>query len=247
MKILIVDDEPLARERLKQLVAEINPGYKLFDASNGLESLDVITNETIDIILLDIRMPLMDGIELARHILKLDQQPAIVFCTAYQDHAIKAFDANAVDYLLKPIRKERLETALERASLVSKVKLNHIAQTENTNLTRSHLSTLVNGNLELIPIDNIYFFRAEQKYVTAAWPEGQAILDDSLVSLEQEFSDQFIRIHRNALVAKNYISGLIKNDDNQLCIKLESIDELLLVSRRHLSSIRSLVNQLTKR
>ncbi|MEM7026884.1 MAG: LytTR family DNA-binding domain-containing protein [Pseudomonadota bacterium] len=247
MNILIVDDEPLARERLKQLVTELNPDYELYEASNGLDALTIITNQSIDIILLDIRMPRMDGMELASHILKMDQQPAIVFCTAFQDHAVKAFEANAVDYLLKPIRKERLQIALDKASLLTTVKLNMVTQTDSSITARSHLSTLVNGNLELIPIDKIYYFKAEQKYVPAAWPVGQAILDDSLVSLEQEFAEYFIRIHRNTLVAKHNISGLIKNEENQLCIKLSSMDELLLVSRRHLSSVKTVVQELTHR
>jgi two-component system, LytTR family, response regulator AlgR len=238
MKILIVDDEALARERLHDLVIELYPDAITIEATNGMEALEKITEHSPEIILLDIRMPGMDGLELANHLLHLETPPAIVFTTAYQDHALSAFDANAVDYLLKPIRKERLNTAIERATIVSQSKLLSLNEVEGVTATRLHLSALVQGNIRLISIDSIYYLKAEQKYVTAAWPGGEILLDESLVSLEAEFIDYFIRIHRNALVAINHIHGLYKNNEGQQIIKLSDIPIELVVSRRHLSDVK---------
>jgi len=243
MKILIVDDEALARERLHALVVELYPGAITFEATNGLEALDKVTAHSPEIILLDIRMPGMDGLELANHLLKLETQPAIVFTTAYQDHALSAFDANAVDYLLKPIRKERLKTAIERAAAVSQSKLEILNNTNGVSSTRSHLSALVQGNIQLIPIENIYYLKAEQKYVTAAWPGGEILLDESLVSLEAEFASHFIRVHRNALVAKHHIRGLAKTTDGQHAIQLVDMPIELIISRRHLFEIKKILKQ----
>ncbi len=238
MKILIVDDEALARERLHDLVIELYPDAITIEAANGLEALDKITEHSPEIILLDIRMPGMDGLEVANHLLHLETPPAIVFTTAYQDHALSAFDANAVDYLIKPIRKERLNTAIERATVVSQSKLTSLNDTEEIITTRSHLSAMVQGNIRLISIDSIYYLKADQKYVTAAWPGGEILLDESLVSLETEFAEYFIRIHRNALVSINYIQGLSKNDEGQQVITLSDMPIELAVSRRHLSDVK---------
>lgn len=238
MKILIVDDEVLARERLHDLVVELYPEAATIEAANGMETIDKITEYSPDIILLDIRMPGMDGLEVANHILHLEEKPAIVFTTAYQGHALSAFDANAVDYLLKPIRKERLKTAIERAAVVSQTKLASLNEAEDISSARSHLSALVQGNIQLIPIENIYYLKAEQKYVTAAWPGGEILVDESLVSLEAEFSNYFIRIHRNALVAINHIDSLTKTTEGQHAVKLSDMPVELAVSRRHLQDIK---------
>lgn len=243
MKILIVDDESLARERLLALVLELYPEATIFEAQNGIEALDKIPECLPEIILLDIRMPGMDGLELANHLLHLDQPPAIVFTTAYQDHAISAFDANAVDYLLKPIRKDRLKIAIERASILNRSKLAAISEVDNSASGRKHLSAMIQGNLQLISIENIYYLKAEQKYVTVAWPGGEILIDEPLVSLETEFSDYFIRIHRNTLVAKNYINSLCKTAENQHVIKLLEMPVELAVSRRHLPEVRAIIKQ----
>lgn len=241
MKILIVDDEALARERLHDLVVELYPDAITIEATNGMEALDKVTSHSPEIILLDIRMPGMDGLELANHLLQLETQPAIVFTTAYQDHALSAFDANAVDYLLKPIRKERLKIAIERASVISQSKLETLNNTKEISSTRTHLSAMVQGNIQLIPIENIYYLKAEQKYVIAAWPGGEILLDESLVSLEAEFANHFIRVHRNALVAINHIRGLSKTTDGQHAIQLTDMPIELTVSRRHLVDIKKII------
>lgn len=239
MKILIVDDELLARERLHDLTVELYPDAITFEASNGMEALDKINEFHPDIVLLDIRMPGMDGLEVANHVLQLEEKkPAVVFTTAYQDHAISAFDTNAVDYLLKPIRKERLNIAIERAAVVNQTQLQSIHKEEKNASARTHLSAVIQGNLQLIPIESIYFFKADQKYVSAAWPEGELLLDESLTSLEAEFSKDFIRIHRNALVAINHINCLSKTSDGQHVIKISGMPVELAISRRHLAEVK---------
>ncbi len=247
MKILIVDDEPLARERMQQLVNELQPAADLFVAGDGIEALELINDMTPDIVLLDIRMPRMDGLEVARHLLKLESQPAIIFSTAYQDHALSAFDANAVDYLLKPIRKDRLQVALGRARAIQQSRLTSLSETISEGSRRTHVSALVNGVLELIPIERIYYLKADQKYVTAAWPGGDILLDESLVNLEEEFPDTFVRIHRNALVARKHICGLGKNSADQVVIRLEDMEDELQISRRHLASVKEIIKRLGKR
>lgn len=243
MKILIVDDEALARERLHNLVIELYPEVNIIEARNGLDALDKISAQTPEIILLDIRMPGMDGLELANHLLQLTSPPAIVFTTAYQDHSLSAFDANAVDYLLKPIRKERLKIAIERATVVSQSKLALLNKTVKTNSTRTHLSAMVQGNIRLLAIENIYYLKAEQKYVTAAWPGGQLLIDEPLVTLEAEFKDHFIRIHRNALVGIKHIEGLTKIAEGQHNIKLMDMPVELSVSRRHFGEVKRIIKQ----
>ncbi len=238
MKLLIVDDESLARERLLNLVLELYPDATIDEAVNGLDALDKIANDLPDILLLDIRMPRMDGLELANHLLHYDSPPAIVFTTAYQDHALSAFDANAVDYLLKPIRKDRLKTAIERAAIINSSKLSSLNVEK-----RSHLSAIINGKLQLISVENIYYLKAEQKYVTAAWPGGEILVDEPLVSLEKEFPEYFTRIHRNALVSKKYIESFYKNSAGQHMIKLRGIPLELAVSRRHLADVKSIIKQ----
>ncbi len=247
MKILIVDDEPLARDRLRLLVQESYPEAKSLEAEDGLQALEIISAEQPDIVLLDIRMPRMDGLEVAQHLVKLEQQPAIIFTTAYQDHAISAFDANAVDYLLKPIRQQRLQLAIERARTLNLSRLSAVSDSVSEGEKRSHVSAVINGLLELVPLDKIYYLKAEQKYVTAAWPGGEILLDDSLVSLEQEFPKDFIRIHRNALVSRKHIQGLGKNQDGQAFVKLKDMPDELIVSRRHLGSIKALLNEILSR
>ncbi len=189
-------------------------------------------------------MPVMDGLEVAHHLAGLETPPAIIFTTAYQGYARDAFDAQAVDYLMKPIRKERLQQAMDRAKALSKVNINELRDHHDSNSSRTHLSTTVQGNLQIIPIEKIYYLKADQKYVTAVWPEGELLIDDSLKSLEQEFSSQFIRIHRNTLVALEYILGLEKDEAGNPVIKLQGIETQLPVSRRHASHVRKVLKHL---
>jgi len=244
MKILIVDDEMLARERLVSLVSELNADFSISEAENGVAALKMISKESPELILLDIRMPVMDGLEVAHHLAGLEAPPAIIFTTAYQDYALDAFDAHAVDYLMKPVRKERLQQAIDRAKALSRINIDQLRDNHDSNNSRTHLSTTVQGNLQIIPIEKIYYLKADQKYVTAVWSDGELLLDDSLKSLEQEFSSQFIRIHRNTLVALEYILGLEKDGAGNPTIKLQGIETRLPVSRRHASHVRKVLKHL---
>ena len=244
MKILIVDDEPLARQRLRQIIEELGVASLMVEGSNGAQALQLCQQHQPDVVLLDIRMPGMDGIEAARHIMQLEAPPAIIFTTAYDQYALSAFDTHAVDYLLKPIRKERLAEALESAQRLTKVQMQNINIEGQDNSRRKHISARLGGELRLINISDIRYFLAEQKYVTVRYGEGSVLIEESLRSLEAEFDDLFLRIHRNALVAKGSIEALEKDKSGGHKIRLSDIDESLEVSRRHLPNIRKVMKSL---
>ncbi|MBL4712057.1 MAG: response regulator transcription factor, partial [Gammaproteobacteria bacterium] len=186
---------------------------------------------------MDIRMPGMDGIEAASYISRMDKPPAIIFTTAYSDHALHAFEAHAIDYLLKPIKLSRLEAALDAAKRMNKAQLSQLQDDKNGN-TRKKICIKNRGTLELISVTDIFYFKADQKYVTLRTAEQEYLMEESLKTLEEEFTTNFIRIHRNALVAKHLLNGLTKNDDGHPCISFNEIDDLLEISRRHLPYIR---------
>jgi len=241
MKILIVDDEGPARERLKGLLREIESTHTLLEADNGLTALMAADREKPDIILMDIRMPGMDGLEAAYHLTSFDPQPAVIFTTAYQDHAIQAFEANAVDYLLKPIRRERLEEALGRAGIINRARLNDLDRKEAGRHPRTHLISTVRGKIQLIPVSEIAYLKAEQKYIMAGWHGREMLVDEALKSLESEFHNLFLRIHRNALVSMDHVTGLEKQPDGSFCILVKEVAGGLTVSRRHLHVVRKFV------
>jgi len=238
MKILIVDDEHLARERLFSLINELDAEHIITEADHGLSALEKISTEHPDIVLLDIRMPVMDGLEVAHHLTSMKHAPAVIFTTAYQDHALQAFEAQAVDYLLKPIRKNRLEQALNRASILQRSHISEIRKNDDSLQPRTHLSATIHGQLKLVPVRDIRYLKAEQKYVVAGWPGGELLLDESLTALEEEFGGRFFRIHRNALIAHEYIESLSKNNDGTSTVTLAGVPVSLLVSRRNLGSLR---------
>lgn len=244
MKILIVDDEQLARERLRDLLNDLGNDHTLSEAANGVDALRKVEKTSPDVMLLDIRMPVMDGLEVASHLSTLQSPPAIIFTTAYQDHALSAFDMNAVDYLLKPVRSERLERALSRAQVLNKGRINDLRNQDPDKQARSHLSASAHGKLELIPVSEIRYLKAEQKYVTIGRPGSEILVSDSLVSLEAEFQDRFLRVHRNALIALEYVESLQKNSNGSFSISLHDIEESLPVSRRHLSEVRRAIKNL---
>ena len=245
MKVLIVDDEPLARERLKMLCQEIDKNFELLEAQNGMQAVETVNQSEPDVVLMDIRMPGMGGLEAAQHLMTMDNPPAIIFTTAYDEYALQAFEAQAVDYLLKPIRKDKLQQAMEKGARLNKLQLEYIGQQNQEVPLRTHISAQVAGSLLLIPIADILCFLADQKYITVKYlKDGQVvetIIEDTLKSLEEEFADDFIRIHRNALIRKNRIEGLHKQPDGRTLLKLLQLDEGLEVSRRHLSAIRKLI------
>ncbi len=245
MKILIVDDEQLARERLTQLIGDIEAEHELLEAENGAEALKLYDREQIDLFLLDIRMPVMDGLETAKHLSQLDTPPAIIFTTAYQDHALEAFEAQAIDYLLKPIRLERLQQAITKASVIQQGHIAAVQAKEKQQTTRTHLSAKSKGGLKILAVNEILYFKAEQKYVSAIWPEGELILDEPLKVLETEFADKFIRIHRNTLVAVQYISSLEKDGNGNTRVLLKDHEDALQVSRRHVSQLKKCLKDIS--
>jgi two-component system response regulator AlgR len=246
MNILIADDEPLARARLQRLI-EDNENYNVVgEANDGKEALLLCSKLSPDIVLMDIRMPDMDGLEAAIHLSNMENPPAVIFTTAFSEHALAAFNSNAVDYLLKPIRKDRLDEALKKARKVNRAQLMELGKNEETDHHRTHISAQISGNIQLIPVNEVYFFHAEQKYVTVRHANGEVIIDESLKSLEEEFGDKFIRVHRNALVAINYLDRLEKQASGQWMVKMRGIDQSLEVSRRHMTQVRKLLKQMKK-
>lgn len=237
MKIIVVDDEQPARERLSRLIGELE-GYKVIgEAANGREAIELYTSLKPEIMLLDIRMPVMDGLETAQHLSIDETPPAIIFTTAYSDHALEAFNTHAVGYLLKPVRKENLVASLAAARRSTRAQLQAVNIDIGPSPARTHLCVHIRGNLELIPVDEIYYFRAEDKYVVLYHRSGQSLIEDSLVKLEDEFADRFMRIHRNALVAKAEICGLEQSSAGSV-LKLKHCEQRLSVSRRHLPEVR---------
>jgi len=246
VKVLIVDDEKPARNRLRQLVDDLGDHEVVGEAANGEQAIAIAARTAPDIVLLDIRMPGVDGIETAHHLNAMERPPAVVFTTAYDEYAIDAFDARAIGYVLKPVRRGRLERALEHAQRLSGQLLNQLAEDSKLDSRRNHVCARLHDELRLIPIDDISYFNADQKYVCVHHHNGEDLIDDSLKSLEQEFADRFVRIHRGVLVAVNKIDRLEKSADGGTHVVLRNRpqdddnapDDELVISRRHLATVR---------
>jgi two-component system response regulator AlgR len=238
MRVLIVDDELPARERLRSLLNEIGDLDVVGEAATGEQALRLAVDLGPDVVLLDVRMPGMDGIEAARQLNSLVEPPAVIFATAYDEYAVNAFDAQAVGYLLKPIRKEKLVAALAQAGRLTRPQLQRIAATAETPPRRSHIAARHREGLRLIPIEEIMFFFAEQKYTTVRHAKGEDLIEDSMRSLEEEFGTAFVRIHRNALVSVRYLEGIDRNPEGQYFVRLRGCPAPLQVSRRMASELR---------
>jgi two-component system response regulator AlgR len=239
MRALVVDDEPLARERLKRQLHEVSDVEVVGEAGNGREALEAAQRLRPDVVLLDIRMPGMDGLEAARHLAALDTPPAVIFTTAYGEHALEAFDHHAVDYLLKPIRAERLAAALAGCARFNRAQLSALAEAEG-DAARTHLCARRHGDLVMVPIDEVVFFQADQKYVRVVYAGGELLLEESLKALHDEFGERFVRIHRNALVARRALRALV-HEGGSLRVEVAGSDERLEVSRRHAATLRTLL------
>lgn len=243
MKVLIVDDEKLARDRLSRMVEKLAEYQIVGQASNGNEALRLAESTEADIILMDIRMPGLDGIQAARHLSGLEQPPAVIFTTAFADHALDAFETHAVDYLMKPVKQDRLQQALQAARKPTRAQVEKNSEMFSEIDVRQHVCARVRGNLVLVKIEDIYYFHADQKYVTVRHKEGELLIEESLKSLETEFTGNFMRIHRNALINLNCITGMAAHNDGQH-ISFNGIDDTLEVSRRHLAAIRKVIKNL---
>jgi two-component system response regulator AlgR len=232
MKVLVVDDEAPARERLKRLLENIADVELVGEAADGRSALELAQTALPDVLLLDIRMPAMDGIEVARHLSALAAPPAIIFVTAFDQYALDAFDAQAVGYLLKPIRREKLETALQSVHRLTRPQLGSLAARTGIATPRKQIAARVRDRLKLIPVEDVLYFLADQKYVTIKHSQGEDLIEEALKSLEDEFEPDFVRVHRNALVAVKAIDSLHRSDDGQLEVVIAGTQERLTVSRR---------------
>jgi two-component system response regulator AlgR len=241
LRLLVVDDEAPARRRLCEVLEDCSqtlPIEVVGESDNGVDALEAVQRERLDALLLDIRMPGMDGIEVAQHLQKLHRPPAIIFTTAYDNYACQAFEVNAVDYLMKPVRAERLVAALGKARNLSQATLDALRQAHPR--ARTHLSLSEKGKLRLVPIEDILYLKAELKYITVKTVEREYLLEESLVKLESEFADRFLRIHRNCLVSRHLVEqvGKLAGNDDGHFIRLRGLDEALPVSRRQYSQLR---------
>ena len=246
MDILICDDEPLALERLSRLVTQLGH-HVVATARHGAEAIDLAREYEPDVILLDIQMPEMDGLTCAQYLRALDPMPAIIFCTAYDDHALAAFKSNAEGYLLKPIMQQELQQVLDHLTKLTQAQMSNLKQKEymeELQIKRHQIAAKTYRGVELIPVENIYYFLADQKYVTVRHKNGSVLIDETLKELEQEFGDQFIRIHRNALVSIHYLDGLEVISSGQYQVRCRELEERLAVSRRHLPTLRERIHKL---
>jgi two-component system response regulator AlgR len=245
IKVFIADDEEPARERLKELlgdIAEEIPTTVVGEARNGLETIEQLPQSGAEMLLLDIQMPGMGGLEVARHLATLADPPTVVFVTAHERHAVEAFELNALDYLLKPVRAERLAAALRKASAPNREQLAKAAQN-----AREYLSVAERNRIVLVPVREIVFLRAEQKYVTLRTRNREHLIEEPLVQLEREFAATFVRIHRNCLVARAAIRGFERgggaDEEPHWVVVLDGLEEKLPVSRRQWPTLRELVSE----
>jgi two-component system response regulator AlgR len=244
MKVLIADDEPLARQRLRDLLTDIGGCEIVAEAGNGREAIERAHAHAPDVVLLDISMPVLDGLEAARHLSRFEPAPAVVFCTAYDEHALEAFEARAVDYLVKPIRAERLAEALRRARRFSGEREAEVIAAVPKAQVRTHLCARLRGSLRLIPVEDVRYLQAEEKYVVVHHARGEDLVEDSLKSLETEFGERFLRIHRNCLIAREQLLGLQRDADGRVRARLRDDEVALEVSHRCLPLLRQRVRSL---
>lgn len=245
MRVLIVDDELLARQRARRLVEAIE-GYQVAgEAVNGEGALAAIRELDPDIVLLDIRMPGEDGLTTAKRIADLNHSPAVIFCTAFDEYALEAFDTLAVGYLLKPLQQEQLQTTLNKAQKVNKLQKAVLETDTSTNSqSRKNIAAKTRRGVELVPIEDVFCFVADQKYVTIIHKGGETLIDDTLKDLEQEFEGAFVRVHRNALVAVGNIEKLERMTTGQYELQLKHTEYRPSVSRRHVAAVRDLLSGL---
>ncbi|MDO9405454.1 MAG: LytTR family DNA-binding domain-containing protein [Polaromonas sp.] len=242
LKVLVVDDEALARSRLRTLLGDCTaPGADVVgEAANAVQAMTAIRREPVDLVLLDIHMPGMDGVALAQAMAELEQPPAVVFVTAHPEHAVQAFEVAAIDYLTKPVRLERLQQALQKAGrLVESRAAPRSVEPEDTIIIQDR------GRTERVPLSEVLYLKAELKYVTVRTASRSYILDGSLSELEDKYPACFMRIHRNALIARRAVRALEKHYDAEegegWAVRLNGIEELLAVSRRQLSAVREAI------
>ncbi len=245
MKILVVDDEALARERLLRLLEKSHPGTRCWQASNGEQALALVRMHSPDLLLLDVRMPGMSGIELATKLETEEQPPAVIFCTAYDEYALEALQHQAAAYLLKPVRERDLTRALATAGRLNRVQLAALAELGDADADagavpteRGLLASQTHRGVETMPVADVRCLLAEQKYVTAHSPSGELLIPDTLKELEREFGQRFLRVHRNALVAVAHVVRLERDEQGPWYVVLNDVSQKPMVSRRHLAEVK---------
>ncbi|MFL2546442.1 MAG: LytR/AlgR family response regulator transcription factor [Candidatus Rariloculaceae bacterium] len=241
LNILLVDDEPHARERLERLIGELPYCEVVGSCGTGREALQCVNELSPSVVLLDIRMPGMSGIEAARHLAAVPSGPAVVFTTAYDEYAMEAFEAQAVGYLLKPVRKERLERALKQAGRLSAAQLKLLAVDEADSSRRQHIAVRARDALKLIPLKDILFLRADQKYVNVYHTDGEDLIDESLTELAEEFTPDLVRIHRSIVVSVRHVEALEKDREGRHSVRIRGRDESLPVGRRQVAELKRLL------
>jgi two-component system, LytTR family, response regulator AlgR len=238
LQVLVVDDEPLARARMRTLLADCRSPAVMVgaEAGNAIEAMEALRRGSFDAVLLDVHMPGADGLAFAQALRGMPREPAVVFVTAHAEHAVAAFELEAIDYLTKPVRLERLQAALQ--------KVERVLSARNGNATAQPETLVIQdrGRTERVPLSEVLYFKAELKYITVRTAARSYILDASLSDLEDRHGAQFLRIHRNALVARRAVRALEKHDDPEegegWAVRLNGIEELLAVSRRQLTAVR---------
>lgn len=244
MKVVMADDEQLALSRLERLISELEDFTLVATAKNGKEAIEAAAATQADILLLDIRMPGMDGIEAAAHLSQFEKPPAVIFTTAYDKHAIEAFQVQAIGYLLKPIQASQLNTALQQAKQLQQGQLQALTAADITPQPRQHLCAMHLGRLSLVPIREVIYCIADNKYTEVHAVNHSVLVDESLKSLEQAFPQYFIRIHRSTLVGIPFLKELVFNKKDQTELRLKGTDVLLTVSRRQLPFVKECMKQL---
>ena len=236
LNILIIDDEKPARDRLRRLLKSGSKYRVAGEAASGSEALERIRELSPDVLLLDISMPGMDGMALARVLQDSGVSPAIIFCTAYQDQALNAFEVEALDYVVKPVRPERLSKALEKAA--------RFLDSGESPSEEHYLRSTVGGKVVLTPVHRVICLLAEDKYTTVIHEKGSTVVDDSLTELENLYPELFFRVHRNALISRKHLRGLERTPGGPTQVLLSGSDRKPEVSRRNVSSLRKLLSEL---
>ncbi len=238
MRILIVDDEPPARARLQELLSRLSAYECCGQVGTGAEALRLTPRLNPDVVLLDIQMPGLSGLETARQLAELEQPPAVIFTTAHSDHALEAFDAHAIAYLLKPVRLEQLEQALARAGRINRAQFSRLVAHPPTDQGRTHIRARIGQRLDWIALSDVFYFQAGQKYVTVRHRHGEALIEEALKTLEQTLGARVVRVHRNALAMAMHIAGLEKHTDGTISLVFDDVPDRLEISRRHLPTLR---------
>lgn len=243
LRVLVVDDESLARARLRTLLADcVAPRVQCVgEAGNAVQAMAFLREQAVDVALVDIHMPGADGLTLAQSLRTLAAPPLLIFVTAHTEHALQAFELEAVDYLTKPVRLERLQQALQKAE-----RLSLYSRDLEPNLPQETLVIQERGRTERVPLAQVVYFKAELKYITVRTASRSYILDGSLNELEEKYRANFMRIHRNALIARHAVRALERHVDAEegdgWAVRLHGVEETLAVSRRQLAAVRALVS-----